>query len=103
MPSKTPAALTRLLPPTARSMRRIDRITGRSDDMLIMRGANVFPSQIEELIFKQAKLSPHCQIEVSRDGHLDSMRVNVESSPNSPAVRKKNLWHMTCNTTSNPT
>lgn len=73
--------LTRLLPPTARSMRRIDRITGRSDDMLIMRGVNVFPSQIEELIFKQAKLSPHYQIEVSRDGHLDSMRLNVEIKP----------------------
>lgn len=73
--------LTRLLPPTARSMRRIDRITGRSDDMLIIRGVNVFPSQIEELILKQAKLSPHYQIEVSRDGHLDSMKVNVEIKP----------------------
>lgn len=73
--------LTRLLPPTARSMRRIDRITGRSDDMLIIRGVNVFPSQIEELILKQAKLSPHYQIEVSRDGHLDLMKVNVEIKP----------------------
>ena len=73
--------LTRLLPPTARSMRRIDRITGRSDDMLIIRGVNVFPSQIEELILKQPKLSPHYMIEVSRDGHLDSMKVNVEIKP----------------------
>ena len=73
--------LTRLLPPTARSMRRIDRITGRSDDMLIIRGVNVFPSQIEELILKQPKLSPHYLIEVSRDGHLDSMKVNVEIKP----------------------
>ncbi|MCH2222650.1 MAG: phenylacetate--CoA ligase, partial [Dechloromonas sp.] len=73
--------LTRLLPPTARSMRRIDRITGRSDDMLIIRGVNVFPSQIEELILKQPKLSPHYLIEVSRDGHLDSVKVNVEIKP----------------------
>lgn len=73
--------LTRLLAPTSRSMRRIDRITGRSDDMLIIRGVNVFPSQIEELILKQPKLSPHYLIEVSRDGHLDSMKVNVEIKP----------------------
>ncbi|KAF4516465.1 hypothetical protein B566_EDAN003212 [Ephemera danica] len=73
--------LTRLLPPTARSMRRIGKITGRSDDMLIIRGINVFPSQIEELILKQPKLSPHYLIEVSRDGHLDAMKVNVELKP----------------------
>jgi phenylacetate-CoA ligase len=73
--------LTRLLPPTARSMRRIGKITGRSDDMLIIRGVNVFPSQIEELILKQPKLSPHYLIEVSRDGHLDAMKVNVELKP----------------------
>ena len=70
--------LTRLLSPTSRSMRRIGKITGRSDDMLIIRGVNVFPSQIEELILKQQKLSPHYMLEVTRDGHLDSMRVNVE-------------------------
>jgi len=70
--------LTRLLPPTARSMRRIDKITGRSDDMLIIRGVNVFPSQIEELILKQPMLSPHYLIEVWRDGHLDAVDVNVE-------------------------
>ncbi len=70
--------LTRLLPPTARSMRRIGKITGRSDDMLIIRGVNVFPSQIEELILRQPKLSPHYVLEVSRDGHLDSVKVNVE-------------------------
>jgi phenylacetate-CoA ligase len=73
--------LTRLLPPTSRSMRRIAKITGRSDDMLIIRGVNVFPSQIEELILKQPKLSPHYQLEVSREGHLDSMTVNVEIKP----------------------
>jgi phenylacetate-CoA ligase len=73
--------LTRLLPPTARSMRRIGKITGRSDDMLIIRGVNVFPSQIEELILKQPKLAPHYVLEISRDGHLDSMKVNVELKP----------------------
>ncbi len=70
--------LTRLLPPTSRSMRRMDKITGRSDDMLIIRGVNVFPSQIEELILKQGKLSPHYLIEVSREGHLDAVAVDVE-------------------------
>jgi len=73
--------LTALLPPTARSMRRIGKITGRSDDMLIIRGVNVFPSQIEELILKTPRLSPHYQIEVARDGHLDTMTVNVEIKP----------------------
>jgi len=57
---------------------RIAKITGRSDDMLIIRGVNVFPSQIEELILKQPKLSPHYLIEVWRDGHLDSVAVDVE-------------------------
>ncbi len=70
--------LTRLLAPTSRSMRRIGKITGRSDDMLIIRGVNVFPTQIEELILRQPKLSPHYILEVSRDGHLDTMKVNVE-------------------------
>ena len=74
-------SLTRLLPPTARSMRRIGKITGRSDDMLIIRGINVFPSQIEELILRQPKLSPHYVLEVSRDGHLDSLKVDVELKP----------------------
>ncbi|MDP2793514.1 MAG: phenylacetate--CoA ligase PaaK [Sulfurisoma sp.] len=73
--------LTRLLPPTARSMRRIAKITGRSDDMLIIRGVNVFPSQIEEQILKMSRLSPHYQLEVSREGHLDTMTVNVEIKP----------------------
>ncbi len=70
--------LTRLLPPTARSMKRMGKITGRSDDMLIIRGVNVFPSQIEELILKTPRLSPHYLIEVSREGHLDEMAVKVE-------------------------
>jgi phenylacetate-CoA ligase len=70
--------LTRLLPPTARSFRRIGKITGRSDDMLIIRGVNLFPSQIEELILKTPKLSPHYQLEVSRKGHMDDLTVRVE-------------------------
>ncbi|MCZ7564153.1 MAG: phenylacetate--CoA ligase [Burkholderiales bacterium] len=70
--------LTRLLPGTARTMRRMDRITGRSDDMLIIRGVNVFPTQIEELLVKQEKLAPHYLIEVKREGPLDDMTVFVE-------------------------
>jgi phenylacetate-CoA ligase len=67
--------LTRLLPPTSRSMRRMGKITGRSDDMLIIRGVNVFPSQIEELILKLPALAPHYQLLVTRDGHLDKLEV----------------------------
>ena len=73
--------LTRLLPPTARSMRRIEKITGRSDDMLIIRGVNVFPTQIEELILKHDALVPHYQLEISRPHVLDEMVVVVERSP----------------------
>ncbi len=73
--------LTRLLPPTARSFRRIGKITGRSDDMLIIRGVNLFPSQVEELILKTGKLSPHYQLEVSRKGHMDDLTVRVEMKP----------------------
>jgi phenylacetate-CoA ligase len=72
--------LTRLLPPTARSMRRMAKIVGRSDDMLIVRGVNVFPSQIEELILKLPALAPHYLLEVTRVGHLDSMIVHVEAA-----------------------
>jgi phenylacetate-CoA ligase len=75
--------LTRLLPPTARSMRRIEKITGRSDDMLIIRGVNVFPTQIEELIVKERVLAPHYQIEVTRPKHLDEIAVLVERTPQS--------------------
>ncbi|MEP6944257.1 MAG: phenylacetate--CoA ligase PaaK, partial [Betaproteobacteria bacterium] len=70
--------LTRLLPPTARSMRRMEKITGRSDDMLIIRGVNVFPSQVEELILKHAALAPHYQLEVTRPKNLDELIVVVE-------------------------
>lgn len=70
--------LTRLLPGQGRPMRRFDRITGRSDDMLIIRGVNVFPSQIEEQILKMEELAPHYQLEIYREGHLDAMDVLVE-------------------------
>ena len=70
--------LTRLLPGTARSMRRIEKITGRSDDMIILRGVNVFPTQIEEQILKCRGLAPHFQIELTRSGRMDTMTVHVE-------------------------
>jgi phenylacetate-CoA ligase len=70
--------LTTLLPGTARTMRRMARITGRSDDMLIIRGVNVFPTQVEELIVKQPKLAPHYVLEVRREGRLDELTVIVE-------------------------
>ena len=73
--------LTRLLPPTARSMRRMERISGRSDDMLIIRGVNVFPSQIEELVLKHPGLAPHYVLEVSKHGPLDHLAVIVEGDP----------------------
>jgi phenylacetate-CoA ligase len=73
--------LTCLLPPTARSMRRMARITGRSDDMLIIRGVNVFPTQIEELLLKLAGLAPHYQLELTRAAHLDELAVRVECQP----------------------
>ncbi len=73
--------LTRLMPGTARSMRRMAKITGRSDDMLIIRGVNVFPTQIEEMILKDERLSPHYQLEVYRDNHLDSLDIHVEPRP----------------------
>ncbi len=73
--------LTRLLPGTARSMRRMEKITGRSDDMIILRGVNVFPSQIEEQVLATGGLAPYYQIELYRAGHLDAMRVHVEAMP----------------------
>ena len=62
-------------------MRRMEKITGRSDDMLIIRGVNVFPTQIEELILKERALEPHYQLEITRPGNLDELAVLVERSP----------------------
>ena len=74
--------LTRLLPGTARpSMRRMEKITGRSDDMMIIRGVNVFPSQIEELILKRNELAPHYQCVLTREGPMDDLKVLIETKP----------------------
>jgi phenylacetate-CoA ligase len=90
--------LSRLLPGTARTMRRMEKITGRSDDMIILRGVNVFPSQIEEQILKCRGLAPHYVIELGRDGRLDTMNVLVEARPDATdaamrAQQAKELVH----------
>jgi phenylacetate-CoA ligase len=78
--------LTRLLPGSARpSFRRMERITGRTDDMIILRGVNLFPTQIEELLVPMAGLAPHFQLVLSRQGRMDHMTVKVEARPESPA------------------
>ncbi len=78
--------LTRLLPGTARTMRRIEKITGRTDDMIILRGVNLFPTQIEELILAVPELSPHFQCVLDREGNLDSLTVLVERRESVPAA-----------------
>ncbi|WP_372834176.1 phenylacetate--CoA ligase PaaK [Pontibacterium sp.] len=89
--------LTRLLPGTARPMRRIDKITGRSDDMMIIRGVNVFPTQIEEQILKIPALAPHYEIVVTKDGNLDKVQVKVELAPDAQSANQdqaiKELQH----------
>lgn len=90
--------LTRLLPGTARSMRRMERVTGRSDDMIILRGVNVFPTQIEELVLKCRGLAPHFQIELSRGERMDKMTIHVEctseaTEPHARAAAEKELIH----------
>ncbi|PZO65857.1 MAG: phenylacetate--CoA ligase [Paracoccus denitrificans] len=90
--------LTRLLPGTARSMRRIEKITGRCDDMIILRGVNVFPTQIEEQILKVPGLAPHFQIELSRAGRMDSLTIHVEcaaghTDQDARAASAKDLAH----------
>ncbi|MGB0846958.1 MAG: phenylacetate--CoA ligase PaaK [Thiolinea sp.] len=77
--------LTRLLPGSACNMRRMEKITGRSDDMMIIRGVNVFPTQIEELILKTDNLSPHYQLEIHQDGNMAGLAVNVEAAGNDVA------------------
>ncbi|MFB9909699.1 phenylacetate--CoA ligase PaaK [Allokutzneria oryzae] len=73
--------LTRLLPGTARPMRRMEKVTGRSDDMIILRGVNVFPTQIEEVVLRTRGLAPHFQLVLTRRGRMDHMTVRVESEP----------------------
>ncbi|MCP4183006.1 MAG: phenylacetate--CoA ligase [Hyphomicrobiales bacterium] len=84
--------LTRLLPGTARSMRRMEKITGRTDDMIILRGVNVFPTQIEEQLLKITGLSPHYQIFLSRSGRMDAMSIKVETDgPGRTKEQKESL------------
>jgi phenylacetate-CoA ligase len=85
--------LTRLLPPTSRSMRRMGKIVGRSDDMLIIRGVNVFPTQIEEIVLKHGQLSGQYQLVVTRDGHLDAVQVRCELLPTaSISAQEAQAW-----------
>jgi phenylacetate-CoA ligase len=88
--------LTRLLPGTARTMRRIERITGRSDDMIILRGVNVFPTQVEELLLRVPGLSPHYQLVLSRPQRLDEMTVRVEARPDRAARERAQLADQLC-------
>jgi phenylacetate-CoA ligase len=83
--------LTRLLPPTARSMRRMGKIVGRSDDMLIIRGVNVFPTQIEELILQHGALSGQYQLVITRDGKLDEMQVLCELMPHQASADRAQI------------
>jgi phenylacetate-CoA ligase len=78
--------LTRLLPGTARTMRRMEKITGRTDDMIILRGVNLFPTQVEELILRLPALSPHFQLHLTRSGRMDAMTVHVERRPDATAA-----------------
>jgi phenylacetate-CoA ligase len=80
--------LTRLLPGTARVFRRMEKITGRCDDLLIVRGVNLFPTQIEEIVLRTPGVAPHFQLRLTREGRLDSLTVRAEAGPGaSPAVR----------------
>ncbi|MEY9988919.1 phenylacetate-coenzyme A ligase PaaK-like adenylate-forming protein [Streptomyces sp. V4I8] len=81
--------LTRLLPGTARAFRRMEKITGRSDDMVILRGINLFPTQIEEIVLRTPGVAPHFQLRLTREGRLDTLTVRAEARPDaSPEVRE---------------
>jgi phenylacetate-CoA ligase len=94
--------LTRLRPGTARPMRRMEKVTGRSDDMIILRGVNLFPTQIEELILRVPALSPHFQCVLSRPGRLDELTVRAErradADPADAAAARDQLGHLIKNT-----
>ena len=81
--------LTRLLPGTARTMRRMEKVTGRSDDMIILRGVNLFPTQVEELILRVPGLSPHFQLILSRPHRLDELTVRVEARPGAAGAAER--------------
>jgi phenylacetate-CoA ligase len=82
--------LTRLLPGTAHApFRRMEKVTGRSDDMIILRGVNVFPTQIEEIVLRVPGLAPHFQLLLTREGRMDAMTVLAEADPGAPAARRE--------------
>jgi phenylacetate-CoA ligase len=86
--------LTRLLPGTARpAFRRMEKITGRSDDMIILRGVNLFPTQLEEIVLQTEGLAPHFQIVLTRDGRMDALTVRVEARPDCPPNRRESAAH----------
>ncbi|MFC8584174.1 phenylacetate--CoA ligase PaaK [Streptomyces sp. NPDC057217] len=77
--------LTRLLPGTARVFRRMEKVTGRSDDMIILRGVNLFPTQIEEIVLRTPAVAPHFQLRLTREGRLDALTVRAEARPDATA------------------
>ncbi|MGW5282464.1 phenylacetate--CoA ligase PaaK [Streptomyces collinus] len=82
--------LTRLLPGTARAFRRMEKITGRSDDMVILRGVNLFPTQIEEIVLRTPGVAPHFQLRLSREGRMDALTVRAEARPGAtPGIRQE--------------
>ncbi|OIJ89889.1 phenylacetate--CoA ligase [Streptomyces sp. MUSC 14] len=81
--------LTRLLPGTARVFRRMEKVTGRSDDMVILRGVNLFPTQIEEIVLRTPGVAPHFQLRLTREGRLDRLTVRAEARPDAPAQTRE--------------
>ncbi|MFB7032756.1 phenylacetate--CoA ligase, partial [Streptomyces sp. NPDC056295] len=77
--------LTRLLPGTARVFRRMEKVTGRSDDMIVLRGVNLFPTQIEEIVLRTPAVAPHFQLRLTREGRLDALTVRAEARPDATA------------------
>lgn len=81
--------LTRLLPGTARVFRRMERISGRSDDLVIVRGVNLFPTQVEEIVLRTPGLAPHFQLRLTREGRMDALTVRAEARPDAtPEARE---------------
>jgi phenylacetate-CoA ligase len=80
--------LTRLLPGTARQFRRMEKVTGRSDDMVILRGVNLFPTQIEEIVLRTAHVAPHFQLRLTREGRLDALTVRAEARADATADQR---------------
>lgn len=80
--------LTRLLPGTARVFRRMEKVTGRSDDMIILRGVNLFPTQIEEIVLRTPAVAPHFQLRLTREGRLDALTVRAEARAGATAEER---------------